>query len=71
MYRVDVVKTSNGYDLFRDGQLMASPKDEWALELQLNAEGILEGLCRDFISRVRDTGSATEEMPLITIRQIS
>jgi hypothetical protein len=67
-YIVSVQKTSNGYNLFRDGQLRAVPKDEWTLELQLNSEGILEDICQDVLRRVRETGTATEEMPRINFK---
>jgi hypothetical protein len=71
MYRIDVQKAPGGYDIFKDGNLVTTVKDEWSLELQLNSYGILEGICRDFLRRVRDTGKATEEILVTKIRQVS
>jgi hypothetical protein len=71
MYTISAKKTSDGYDVFRDGKLIASPKNERELELLLNFHGIHEGFCRDFIRGLKETGSAVEEMPVINFRQVS
>lgn len=70
MYTISGKETSEGYDIFRDGKLMASPKNERELELRLNFHGIHEGFCRDFIRRLKETGCATEEMPTVNFRQV-
>jgi hypothetical protein len=70
MYTISAQKTQSGYDLFRDGKLLASPKTEGELESQLNFYGILEGIYQNFIARLQTDGRATEEMPEIRIRQL-
>ncbi len=70
MYTISAKGTPDDCDVFRNGKLMASPKSERELELRLNFHGILEGFCRDFIRKLKETGSATEEMPTIDFRQI-
>ena len=71
MYTISAKMTSSGYDVFKNGELMGSPENERELELRLNFHGIHEGFCRDFIRRLKETGNAIEEMPVINFRQIS
>ena len=70
MYSIEARITSDGYDVFKDGQLMGSPKTDHELELRLNFHGILEGICDEFMQRLKANGQATEEMPNIKFRQI-
>ncbi len=70
MYTIKAEKTPDGFVVFKDGELMASPKNERELELRLNFHGIHEKFCRNFIAELKETGSASEEMPTINFRQI-
>jgi hypothetical protein len=71
MYTIRVETTASGYDIFKDGMLVATPKNERELELQLNFYGILEDICEEFLQRVRETGNASEEMPFVKFWQVS
>jgi hypothetical protein len=70
MRKIFARKTQTGYDFFKDGKLMASPRNERELEDCLNSENIFENVCQDFLRRVRESGEATEGVPEMKIRQI-
>jgi len=70
MYTISAKKLPHGFEFFRDNQPVASPRDEWELELCLNFHGVFEGFCRDFICRLKETGNAAEEMPTVDFRQV-
>jgi hypothetical protein len=69
-YIVFCQRTPKGYDVFRNGQLLTSPKTEWDLELCLNSEGIHEQFCEEFLRRLRETGTAEEECPSICFKAL-
>lgn len=68
MYTMNGKRTSTGYDLYRDGQLVASLKNEWDLECSLNSHGVHERFCSEFLHRMRETGEASEDMPVIDFK---
>jgi len=70
MYSLSAKQTPEGYDVFRDGKPTGSSRNDHELELHLNFHGFHEGFCRDFIHRLKETGSATEEMPTVHFRQV-
>jgi len=70
MYTISAQRTASGYDFLKDGHCLASPKTEWEVDCLLNVHGIHEDICRDFLTRLREKGAATEIMPEVRIRQV-
>jgi hypothetical protein len=63
------IKTSDGYEVFKNGDLFDSPKTLPDLISRLHYFSIIGRSQHDFLHKLEETGRAMEEMPQITIRQ--
>jgi len=70
MHTIFAKQLPTGFDLFRNDQLLGVLKNERELVSRLYCHGIHGRFLQDFLRKLKETGSATEEMPDFAASQL-